>query len=92
MWPWSGRIMPASLRVGERGPESPWTAGRETVANAMVGILVSYISLQLQQGMSGGVEEWQRQRYQASGVAEGVSESRSGWIRGTRDIGHARAS
>jgi hypothetical protein len=58
MWPLSGRIMPASLRVGERGPESPWTAGREAVANAMVGILVSYISLQLQQGMSGGVEEW----------------------------------
>jgi hypothetical protein len=84
--------MPASLRVGERGTDSPWTAGRETVANAMVGILVSYISLQLQRGMSGGVEERLRQRNQASAVAASVSERRMVWIRETRDIGHARAS
>lgn len=47
----TGRIMPASLRVGERGAARLRNTGRVAAATAMVAMLVSYISLQNQQGM-----------------------------------------
>jgi hypothetical protein len=48
--------MPASLRVGDRGPGRPLWTGRDAAATAMVAILVGYTSLENQQGIwSGGV-------------------------------------
>jgi hypothetical protein len=46
--------MPASLRVGDRGPGRPLWTGRDAAATAMATILVGYTSLGNQQGIWSG--------------------------------------